>query len=488
MIPLFLLGNIGIAIVYNLGTNIFLGQISYITKAISAVLQLGVTMDFSIFLYHKYEYQRGMYEKEEAMQKAIVETFKSVFGSSLTTIAGFLALCFMELTLGMDIGIVMAKGVFLGLVSVLTILPAFILTFDKAIEKTKHKSIFPKFKALQRFSLKYYKLIFVLFLLLLIPAWYGNRNVKVYYNLEKSLPSSLGSSIANLKLKTDYNLVSPEMIILNQDLKTEDLDQLIDELKEVEGIDLVLSPKEIFASIPDFMLPDDLADFVSSNGYQMIIINSLYENATTELNDQITTVDKIVKKYDAKAIVAGEGPLMKDLTQISDQDFKNVNYSSIFVIFILMLFTLKSISLPVLLVFIIEAAIYLNMSCSFFTGSELPFIASIVIGTIQLGATIDYAILMSTTYLDFRCRYDKKEAMSKTLEHTVPSIIVSAMCFFAATIGVGVISKIDMIASICTLLSRGSLISMAIVVLVLPSVLLIFDKVVMKTTLTKKEG
>lgn len=484
IMPLLLLGNIGLAILYNMGSNIFLGEISYITKAISAVLQLGVTTDFSIFLYHKYEFQKQTLNKEEAMQEAICETFKSVIGSSLTTIAGFLALCSMNLTLGRDIGIVMAKGVIFGLISVLTIFPCLILVFDKVVEKTKHKNIFPTFKRIQKFSIKHYILSFLVFLSLLVPIIYGNNRVKVYYNLDKSLPETLLSSVANKALKEEYEIVSPAVVLLDENLNYEDLNSLIQELKELDGISLVLSPKELTMGIPAFMLPDEVSKFLSSNGYQLMIVNSLYEIATTELNEQIGAMDTIVKKYDSHAIVAGEGPLMKDLVKISDEDFKNVNYTSILVIFVIMLFTLKSISLPIILVIAIEAAIFANMSVAYYTGATLPFIASIVIGTIQLGATIDYAILMATTYLEERKKTsEKKVAMKNTLEHTVPSIIVSALCFFAATVGVSLISKIDMIAAICKLLSRGSVISMLVVIFILPSLLLIFDKLIQKSTL-----
>ena len=484
IMPILLLGNIGLAILYNMGSNVFLGEISYITKAISAVLQLGVTTDFSIFLYHKYEYQKEKVEKEKAMQEAICETFKSVIGSSLTTIAGFLALCSMNLTLGRDIGIVMAKGVIFGLISVLTLFPCLILVFDKVVEKTKHKNIFPTFKRMQKFSIKHYIASFIVFLLLLGPIFYGNHRVEVYYNLDKSLPETLLSSVANKALKEEYDIVSPAVILLDENMNYEDLHSLTKELKELEGISLVLSPKEITMGIPSFMLPSEVEELLESNGYQLIIVNSLYEIATNELNNQIEAMDTIVKKYDEDAIVAGEGPLMKDLVKISDEDFKNVNYTSILVIFIIMLFTLKSVSLPIILVVAIESAIFANMGISYYTGVTLPFIASIVIGTIQLGATIDYAILMSTTYLGERKKVlNKKEAMQNTLEHTVPSIVVSALCFFAATVGVSLISKIDMIAAICKLLSRGAVISMLVVIFILPSLLLIFDKVIEKSTL-----
>jgi len=489
LIPIFLLTNIGVAIIYNLGSNIFLGQISYITKAITAVLQLGVTTDFSIFLYQKYEQNKQIIkDKQKAMSQAITETFKSVVGSSLTTIAGFLALCFMNLTLGKDIGIVMAKGVLFGLICVLTLFPSLLLLFDKLIEKTKHKNYIPKFKHIINFSINKKWLAIILFILLLIPALYGNHNVEVYYKLDKSLPEYLGSSKANKELKEKFNIVSPEMILLNKNIKKDKIDKLTDELKNTKGIDLVLAPNSL-TNIPSDILPESLKSMTSNDKYQLIIINSTYEIASKELNKQVIQVDKIVKKYDKKAIVAGEGPLMKDLTLTADHDFKMVNYTSIAVIFIIMMIVLKSIGLPFILICTIEFAIFINMACSYYTNVELPFIASIVVGTIQLGATIDYAILMSTKYLTERQNEkDKTKAMKKTLENVVPSIFVSALCFFAATFGVSVYSKIDMIGAICTLLSRGAIISMLVVILLLPAFLLLFDKLIIKTTKGMKEA
>lgn len=490
VIPFLLLGNIGVAILYNMGTNIFLGEISYITKAISAVLQLGVTMDFSIFLYHKYIQAKEQFkDKKEAMQEAITETFHSVLGSSLTTIAGFLALCMMKLTLGRDIGLVMAKGVLCGLVCVLTLFPALLLVCDKWIEKTQHKSLLPEFKRLQKFSIHHYRLIIVIFLILLVPAIYGNQHVKVYYNLDKSLPSTLASSIANSNLKKKFNIVSPEIVLLDKNLDASSKEEIVNQLKKIKGIDLVLSPTSILDfGLPIELLPDNLIQFMESDQYQLVLLNSTYDIATSELNQQINEVNKIVKKYDQHSIVAGEGPLMKDLTEISDIDFKNVNYVSIGLIFVIMLLVLKSISLPIILISAIEFAILANMSVAFYANTSLPFIASIIIGTIQLGATIDYAILMSSKYLAVRKNTkDKYMAMEETLRFTVPSIIVSALCFFAATIGVGVYSKIDLIGSICKLLSRGSIISMLVVILILPSLLLIFDRLIIKTTKNMKE-
>ena len=488
--PILLLGNIGVAILFNMGTNIFLGNISYITKAISAVLQLGVTTDFSIFLYHKYENaKKKTKDKDKAMSEAISETLVSVLGSSLTTVAGFLALCTMNLTLGKDIGIVMAKGVLMGLICVVTLFPSLLLVFDKKLSKRTHKPIIPEFKHVKAFTLKHYKKIFVVFLLLIIPAWYGNKNVDVYYNLDRTLPENLPSSVANTLLKEDYKIVSPEMVLVSNEVKNNDINEMIDEIKDLEGIDLVLSASELSnLGIPDSILDEDVKSIFKSDKYQMVFINSTYETATDELNDQIDKLNKIVKSYDKKAIVAGEGALMKDLVEISDKDFHNVNYTSIAVIFIIMLLVLKSVSLPVLLVAGIEFAIFVNMSVPFYMGSEIPFIASIVIGTIQLGATIDYAILMTTKYMEERKKgKEKHKAMKVALDNSVNSIFVSGLCFFAATFGVAVYSKLEMIGSLCTLISRGAIISMLVVIMILPSILLIFDGLITKTTLGFKE-
>ena len=485
-IPFLLLANIGIAILYNMGTNIFLGEISYITKAISAVLQLGVTTDFSIFLYHKYEqYKEKNKDNKKAMEHALSDTFKSVLGSSLTTIAGFLALCTMRLTLGKDIGLVMAKGVVWGVLSVLTLFPALLLFFDKAIDKTKHRSLFPQFRRLQKFAATKYILIAVVFLILMIPAYIGNKNYEVYYKLDESLPSDLGFNISNKRMREKFNINSPYMILVNSKLKSNEIDNMVNDIEKIKGIDFVLSAPNLEEY--GIELNEDLNKILNNKKYKIVLINSDYEMASNKLNNQIRKVEKIVKSYDKKSIIAGEGPLMKDLVTIADHDFKMVNYTSIIVIFIIMMLVLKSVSLPVILVFTIEFAIFSNMACAYFMGTKLPFIASIVVGTIQLGATIDYAILMSTKYLDIRTKEsDKHKAIKKTLSLTVPSIIVSALCFFSATIGVGLYTKIDMIGSICTLLSRGSIISMLVVVLILPSLLVIFDKIIMKTTKIKE--
>ena len=490
IIPFLLLGNIGIAIIYNMGSNYFLGDISYITKSISAVLQLGVTTDFSIFLYHKYEdSKKKIKDKKKAMSDAIVQTFKSILGSSLTTFAGFLALCTMDLLLGKDIGIVMAKGVLFGLLTVVTIFPAFLLIFDKQIDKTKHKILLPEFKKLPKFITSKSKAILIIFIILMIPAYYGNSHYDVYYKLDDSLPKDLAFNVANSDLAKKFNITSPEIIILDKDVSSSEVEELTDELKNVKGIDLVLAPSEIINNGLETILPDELQDLFNNDKYQLILTNSTYEIASDKLNNQITTINKIVHKYDKKAIVAGEGALMKDLISIADHDFKMVNYTSLAVIFVIMVLVLKSLSLPIVLSLVIEFAIFVNMSIAYYTGTSLPFIASIVVGTIQLGATIDYAILMSTTYIEKRQKSaDKKKCMEETLQFTIPSIITSALCFFAATSSVGFYTKIDMIGSICNLLARGSLISMASVIFILPTLLMMFDKIVLKNKNAKKEG
>lgn len=486
LVPFLLIGNIGIAILFNMGSNIIFGDICYITKAISAVLQLGVTTDFSIFLYHKYEKAKEEYkDKNTAMSHAIHDTLISVFGSSLTTIAGFLALCTMNLTLGKDIGLVMAKGVLFGLLCVITLFPSLLLVFDKAIEKTKHKSLLPRFTHIQNFILKHHVAIFIIFIVLLVPAYLANSKTEVYYNLDKSIPDDYGYTMASKTLKEDYDIVSQEIILLSSDMKNDEINSMVDEIKSLDGVNMVLSPSKLIElGITEDMIPDKIKEMYENDKYKMVLINSTYDIATEELNNQIDKVSDIVKKYDEKAIVAGEGPLMKDLVTITDEDFHNVNYTSIGVIFLLMLIVLKSISLPVLLVTAIEFAIFINMGVPYFTGTSIPFIASVVIGTIQLGATIDYAILMTTKYLDERQNgSSKKEAVKNSLDSSITSIIVSGMCFFAATIGVGLVSKIDMIGSLCTLIARGAIISMIVVIFVVPSILLIFDKVITKTTI-----
>ena len=484
-VPLIILGGIGIAILYNMGTNIVLGQISYITKAIATVLQLGVTMDFSIFLYHSYQRQKEILgDKNKAMATAIKETLVSIVGSSTTTIAGFLALCTMSLTLGTDIGLVMAKGVLIGVITTVTLLPSLLLAFDKVIEKTKHKELLPEFKKFTNFIVNHYKAMIVVFLLLLAPAIYGNNNVKVYYNLNKSLPDTLQSVSTNKELQEKFNMVSTQMVLVNKDMKADTAKQMINEIKDLDGVDGVIGLQELLGdNISKEMIPDDILSIFENDKYQLLIINSTYENATDESNALIQKVNEIVSKYDENAIMAGEGPLMNDLVKIADHDFNSVNVTSAVVIFVIMIFVFKSISLPVILIAVIEFAIFANMSFTSYFGTVIPFIASIVIGTIQLGATVDYAILMTNKYV--KNRKDglvPKEAMRLSLQDSIKSVIVSAFCFFAATCGVSLFSNIEMIGSICTLISRGAIISMVVVLTILPACLILCDKVICRTT------
>ena len=491
IVPILLLLNIGIAIIYNMGTNIFFGEISYITKAISAVLQLGVTTDFSIFLYHKYSELKKKYkDSNKAMSDAIAETSKSVTGSSLTTIAGFLALCSMSLTLGKDIGLVMAKGVVFGVFCVLTVFPAILLTFDKRLSKYDHKPIMPSFDKLNYFIVKHYKKIFILFLIILIPAYIANKKTEVYYNLEEGLPKTLGSIKSQRELEERFGIVSPEIILIDSKLTNNDTDKLIKEIKQIEGIDFVLSYNDLEkAGINMDLLDEDISSNFKNDKYKLLLANSIYFNATDELNDQIDRVIKTVKKYDKNAIVAGNGALTKDLVKTSAVDFNNVSVTSIAVVFLLMFFVLGSISLPVILILTIELAIFINMGIPYIFHQKIPFVASIVLGTIQLGATIDYAILMTTKYLDKRkTKMDKMNSIMYAVNNSSQSIFTSALCFFSATFGVGIISKLETIGTLCMMMARGSIISMIVVLLVLPSLLIIFDNIIVKTTKCFKKG
>lgn len=484
-VPAFLLGGIGIAILYNMGSNTMLGQISYITKAIATVLQLGVTMDFSIFLYHSYQRAKAQYDnKEEAMAKAIEATLSSVLGSSLTTIAGFLALCTMELTLGVDIGLVMAKGVLIGLICVVTILPSTLLIFDKLIEKTKHKEVLPKFNGLRKLAVNHYRLILIVFVIVAIPALYGNSHLNVYYNLTSTLPDSLASVPANKELSDKYGMVSTQIILVDKNMANYKVNEMLDKIDNLDGVEWTLGKSKLAGTfLPDEIIPSDVKDIFESGNYQMIVVNSSYETATDDANNLVDEINSIVKQYDNKAILAGEAPLMKDLVQVADHDFNMVNISSIAVVLIIMFIVLKSGSLPIILTAVIEFAICVNTSISCYSGQTLPFIASIVIGTIQLGATVDYAILMTNKYMDKRkTGATKKESAEFALDNSINSIIVSAFCFCSATLGVSLISKVDIAASICTLLSRGAIISMVVVILILPAFLITFDKLICKTT------
>ena len=483
--PILLLLNIGFAILYNMGTNYFLGEISYITKAISAVLQLGVTMDFAIFLYHSFMSEKG-HEKDinKAMSIAIAKTLTSVLGSSLTTIAGFLALCGMNLTLGKDIGIVMAKGVLFGLICVVTVLPALILVFNSIIDKSHHKEIIPKFKHISNFVIKHHNIVLVIFIIMLPIAFYGYKNTKVYYKLDSSLPDTLPSISANNEVSNKFNVVSPEMVLISSNVSDSNINKMLDEIESLDGIEWTLSLSRLEKEgIPKSILPNDLIQKVETEKYKLIIINSKYQMATNELNNQIFKVNEIISRYDNNAILAGEGPLMNDLVEVSNHDFNSVNTISIGIIFILMLFVLQSISLPVILIIVIEFAIFINMGIPYYTNTTIPFIASIVIGTIQLGATIDYAILITTKYVGKRKDgLNKNDSIKYAVSTSVNSIVVSALCFFAATFGVGVYSNIEMIGSLCTLMGRGAIVSMSVVIIVLPTFLWMFDKIICKTT------
>ncbi len=480
LIPVFFLASIGMAILYNLGTNIFMGQVSYVTKALAAVLQLGVTMDYSIFLWHSYQENRDKKDdKEEAMASAISETFSSVVGSSITTVAGFIALCFMSFTLGLDLGIVMAKGVIFGVIGCVTILPSMILIFERAIEKTRHKPIIPKFR-ISKFTVKAYIPILICFALLWIPAIFGYKNTKVYYNLDSTLPEYLPSIQANTKLDELFNTSTTHIVLADASLDGKQIRKMTDEIKKVDGVKSVIGEQTVLgSSIPEMMIPDDLMADVKNENWQLIIVTSEYKVASPEVNNQCDKINDIVKEYDPKGMLIGEAPCTEDLITITNKDFNTVNTVSIGVIFIIIFFVFKSISLPIILVLTIEFAIFVNMGLPYYTGTTIPFIASIVIGTIQLGSTVDYAILMTTRYGRERAAgKDKKEAVLSAHEASVQSIFVSAMSFFAATFGVGLYSDIDMISSLCNLMARGAIISMITVMLVLPALYMVFDKVI----------
>lgn len=488
LVPVFFMLSIGMAIVYNLGSNYFLGEVSYITKALAAVLQLGVTLDYSIFLWHSYKEAKEETpdDHQEAMAVAIGNTLTSVVGSSITTVAGFIALCFMSFTLGLDLGVVMAKGVVLGVIGCVTILPSFILTFDKALEKTMHREIMPNFDKPARWIVNHSWIFLIIFVLLLGPAIYGYNNTKVYYDLSDTLPEKLNCSQANKMLANNFDGTnSIYMILADSNLSAEDSDAMMNEVNDLDGISFALSiDSALGGEIPTEMLPDSLVSELKGDEYQIMMVSTNYTIASDEINDQINKVDAIAKKYDAKSMVIGEAPCTKDLITITDKDFKTVSAVSIVAIFFIIFFVLKSISLPVILVAAIEFAIFVNMGIPYYTGTTIPFISSVVIGTIQLGATVDYAILMTTRYKRERAAGNsKKEAISIALGTSIPSIIVSALGFFAATFGVGMIASVDMIASLCTLMARGAIISMFVVIFVLPSLFVLLDKVIIHTSL-----
>ena len=491
LIPLFFMLSIGMAIIYNLGTNMFFGEISFITKALTAVLQLGVTMDFSIFLWHSYQENQLRFpgDKERAMGHAISNTISSVVGSSVTTIAGFLAMCFMSFTLGIDLGIVMAKGVVLGVISCVTILPSFILTFDRAIEKTRHKEIIPSMKKLSSFIVRKSWIFITAFVVLLIPAIYGYTHYDVYYNLDSTLPKDLDSIVANSKLTDEFNMSSTHMLLADSKMKSKDVNMMLKDMENVEGVSFALGLDTLIGpAIPEEIIPESVKSILKSDKWQLIMIGSEYMTASDEVNAQVEVLNDIAKSYDKNAMLIGEAPATKDLIEVTDNDFKTVSAVSIVLIFLIITVVLRSVSLPVILVAVIESAIFINMGIPAYTGTKLPFIASIVIGTIQLGATVDYAILMTTRYKKERFRgREKREAVEIALSTSIKSIIVSALGFFAATFGVGIYSSIDMISSLCTLMSRGAIISMFTVIFVLPSMFMILDKLICRTTLGFKK-
>ena len=490
LVPVLFLLSIGMAIIYNLGSNIMFGEISYITKALSAVLQLGVTMDYSIFLWNSFKenQQRFPGDSNRAMAHAISNTLVSVLGSSITTVAGFIALCFMSFTLGLDIGLVMAKGVIFGVLSCVTVLPSMVLIFEKFIEKTKHRALLPEFKGIGKLIEKRYSIFIALFLIILIPALYGYRNTKNYYDLADTLPKDLPCSMANTKLHENFDIATTHMVLVDSKLESKKVSQMCNNIKKVDGVSYVLgldSLKE--PGIPVEMLPKKIVKKLQSDNWKLVLIGTSYGVATDEVNAQCTEINKIVKSYDNKGMLIGEAPCTKDLIDITNKDFATVNLVSIGLVFIIILIVFKSISLPVILVSVIEFAIFINMGIPYYTNTSIPFIASIVIGTIQLGATVDYAILMTTRYLKERNKgADKKTSIRIASETCTKSVIISALSFFAATFGVGLYSKVDIISSLCSLMARGAIVSMITVIFILPSLLMVFDKIIVHTSLGVK--
>lgn len=486
IVPLFFLLSIGMAIIYNLGTNMIKGEISYVTQALAAVLQLGVTMDYSIFLWHSYEEEcTHTDDHKDAMAGAIASTITSVVGSSVTTVAGFVALCFMSFTLGLDLGVVMAKGVVFGVIGCVTILPAMILVFDKAVQKTKHRPVIPDLGRIAGWITRHYKWFVVAFLIVLVPAIYGYTHTDVYYDLAGTLPKDLPSIVANDKLEENFEMNATHLYLIDSGLSAKDVTALIDEVNEVDGVKATIGLEAVLgAGFPKEMLPQDLLSVVQNDEYELLMVSSEYAIASDEVNAQCDKLDAILDQYDTKGMLIGEAPCTKDLINITNEDFKRVSAVSILAIFAIILLVFKSISLPIILVAVIEFAIFINMGIPAYTGTVLPFIASIVIGTIQLGATVDYAILMTNKYKNARYDgYEKKEAITMALQSSIQSIVVSALSFFSATFGVGLYSNIDMISSLCILMSRGAIISMFVVIFILPSMFMIFDRVIVKTSI-----
>lgn len=486
LIPVFFMCSIGIAIVWNLGTNIFLGEISFITQALALVLQLGVTMDYSIFLWHSYKEQQEHFpdDKNNAMAHAVKVTVSSVVSSSFTTVAGFLAMCFMSFTLGLDLGIVMAKGVICGVIACVTVLPAMILIFDKAIEKTSHKELMPSFSKISSFIVNHTGAFITAAIVLLIPAFYGYNNYDVYYKLDSTLPKDLASVVANTKLAEEYNMNSTHILLVDSKMSAKTANNMLSEIKDVEGVQFTMGFNSLVGTaIPEEVIPDSVKSVLKSDEWQLMLVGSEYEVASDAVNTQVEELNNIVAQYDSKGMVIGEAPATKDLIEITDKDFKVVSILSTLAIFIIIALTFKSITLPVILVSVIELAIMINLGIAYFTGTALPFIASVVIGTIQLGATVDYAILMTTRYRTERSAgKSKHDAIGISLSTSIKSVITSALGFFAATVGVAVYSEIGMISSLCMLLARGALISMVVVITVLPSMFMLCDKLICKTS------
>ena len=485
LIPILFLLSIGCAILYNMGSNVFKGEISYVTKALAAVLQLAVTMDYSIFLWHSYCNEKEKTDdKNAAMAVAIDNTFSSVIGSSITTVAGFIALMFMSFTLGFDMGLVMAKGVVLGVLSCVTILPSMILIFDKSIEKTRHRSLMPDFSKISPWIVKRFYVFLIIFALLIVPAYYGQAHNKVYYNLDSSLPKELESIQANEKLEKEFNMASTHMSLLDSNLGDKQVRELIDEVNAVDGVKTTLGIQALEgAGLPREMMPEKIVDILDDGEYQLLFVMSEYKVASDEVNAQCDEINDIIDRYDSKGMLIGEAPCTEDLIKITDHDFNIVNSVSIVLVALIIICVFRSVSLPVLLVSVIEFAIFINMGIPHYTGATLPFVASIVIGTIQLGSTVDYAILMTNKYKEARISgMDRDKSVTAALEGSINSIFVSALSFFAATFGVGLYSKIDMISSLCVLMARGAIISMFVVILLLPAVLKVFDKVIIHTT------
>lgn len=485
IVPFVFMLTIGYAVLYNFGSNVFLGEISYITKAIAAVLQLAVTMDYSIFLYHRYvEEKKNFDNKNDAMDKAVQETISSLFASSLTTFAGFIVLIFMRLGLGKDIGLVMSKGVLIGLIATVTVLPAMLLVVEKLVNKYNHKVMLPEFNKLSEFTIKHKKTLFLAFVLLFIPAIYGSVNTKLYYNLDRSLPQDLDSIVALNKMKKDYDMASTHFIVVKDDLSNSDLEGLISDLKGLDGINSVLSASSVTGfTIPSEFLPEKIQDNFSKNGYQMIMANSKYQTASPEVKKQVSEMKSLINKYDDEGYLTGEAVLTDDLTVISDRDFQIVNIISIAVVFLIIAIVFKSIGIPLVLIAAIELAIQINMGIPFYLNHTIPFITSIIIGVIQLGSTIDYSILMTDRFLaEYKKSKDVDGSLKVSVKETSKSIVTSALSFMAATIGVGIYSKMEIVSTICTFLARGAIISMCVIILLLPAIISVSFPLIKKTT------